>query len=365
VSPECWTDRYSGCRIAGGVLELKPPLRLAWKHVAGGMRQGFVRTGDGGVFSATGISDAYRLDLATGRVVWLDSSVRETNLITRWRDHLLVWDREVRLLNLRSGVLESSRPCEAGLGLQDSYVVGDALVGMRARKFHVVDLVTLDASWEIPKLVAGPLVGDEERVISPGDDVTCFELRTGKVLWHRPGAEFGGDAYRPGCLWEGRFFCILGGQLTALDLETGRTLWRWKLPSALHWWEPYDGRAYCFFDGIYRIVDLSKGEQVFERSLGPHVPEPVRTKKTGLTAGTRGAEPASWRDVRVAVSETHAFLTNASGQIVVLKRDTAEVEQVVEIDTMPVARTPPVIYRNRLLLTGFDAAVYCFEGAAA
>jgi hypothetical protein len=57
-------------------------------------------------------------------------------------------------------------------------------------------------------------------------------------------------------------------------------------------------------------------------------------------------------------------VSKPSGQIVVLGRETGEIEQVVEIDGMPVGRTEPVIYQNRLLLTDFNAAVYCFEGAA-
>jgi hypothetical protein len=47
----------------------------------------------------------------------------------------------------------------------------------------------------------------------------------------------------------------------------------------------------------------------------------------------------------------------------VLGRETGEVEQVVEIDGMP-AGGGPMMDENRLLLTDFNPAVYCFEGAA-
>jgi len=62
----------------------------------------------------------------------------------------------------------------------------------------------------------------------------------------------------------------------------------------------------------------------------------------------RGTEPQSWRDVRVAVSETHVFLQNSSGQIVALGRETGEVEQVVEIDGMPMGRAEPVLRHERI-----------------
>lgn len=79
--------------------------------------------------------------------------------------------------------------------------------------------------------------------------------------------------------------------------------------------------------------------------------------------GARG--PArTWHDVRLSVSETHAFLTNASGQIVVLKRDTSEIEQVVEIDGMPHPGMEPIVYEGRLLVMDIGGNIYCFEGAA-
>ena len=82
---------------------------------------------------------------------------------------------------------------------------------------------------------------------------------------------------------------------------------------------------------------------------------------TGTTAPTAGHP---WRDARVAVSDTHAFVQRPSGQIAVLARDSGEVQQVLEIDGMPTGLTEPVIYHNHLLLTDFASSVYCFEGAS-
>ena len=112
------------------------------------------------------------------------------------------------------------------------------------------------------------------------------------------------------------------------------------------------------------IVDLKTGERLFERSIGPTVPVPVKGKRKGLTVSRRGVAAEAWRAARIVVSETHAFVVNGgSGQIVVLGRESGEVEQVTEIDAMPIARYEPVIYENHLLLTDLNAAVHCFKGA--
>lgn len=283
-------------------------------------------------------------------------------LIVRRGSDVLVFDDDycVRSLAIDSGSLRTSRKCEAGLGLRDSYVVGDILVGHLAGSFHAIDLSTLMPLWEVPELLLYPLVGDEQRVIRADEDVTCYDLKTGAVRWRRPGADFGGKAYQMGFLWRD-LFCVRIGEpllLTALDAETGKTVWRADFP--VQWCQPYGDRAYGIEStGRYQILDLEAGRLVLERQLAD-VPGPTG-RKGGLTAAPMTGHP--WRDARVAVSETHAFIQRPAGQIVVLGRETGEVEQIVELDGMPIARTEPVIYENNLLLTDFNAAVYCFRGA--
>jgi outer membrane protein assembly factor BamB len=203
--------------------------------------------------------------------------------------------------------------------------------------------------WSWKSLASRPLVSDGTVVVVPHDDVHCFELKTGKVVWEKHGRNEWG-AHLPGCAWQGKYVGFLGGQLTALELKTGKVVWRWPLPDdAVTGWYPYDGRGYVFlYGGTYIVLDLASGKQVFERWLGRYVPEPVKGKKSGLMVGTRGAGGETWR-ANIVVSETHAFLTCQSGQIVALERETGEVVQVVEIDGMPVYE--PAIYQNRLLLT--------------
>jgi outer membrane protein assembly factor BamB len=238
-------------------------------------------------------------------------------------------------------------------------------VGALTDRLHVIDARTLEVLWKKPGRFYRTFCRTEDIAVTwslSGEGVACHELRSGRVLWERPESELGGSS-ELGCIWEGRFIHCMGAQLTALDLGTGQTLWRWKLPGGLHWWHPYDGRGYVFIHpGRYIIVDLATGEQLFEKSLGPHVPVPLTKRKDGLrvVSGTRLAP--SWQYVRLSVSETHAFVVNASGQILVLVRDTGELEQVLELDGMPMMMEP-IIYRNHLLISDFNASIYCFKGA--
>lgn len=361
MTGECWTTRYSPARVAPVPLTLKAPLSRAWKYSPKGAAPGFIRTGKGAVFTDVGQSRATRLDLQSGKAVWIETGKHTVCLITRWKEELLVFgNSSLRSLDLASGAVKWQRECQ--VGLESSFVVDDLLVGKLAEHFHVLDLNTLEYLWKVRELASNLLVSDGNIVIRGDDDVTCFDLRSGAVRWQRPKADFGGEGYRPGCIWGGQYIAILADSLTSLDIATGRTIWRWQLPDVLHWWHPYGGRAYCFLDGVYVIVDMATGKVQFERSLGPKVPAPVKGKKSGLRVRTRGRDLESWRDVRVVVSETHAFLQNASGQIVVLGRETGEVEQIVEVDGMPLG-AEPVIYERRLLLADFNAAVYCFQGA--
>jgi outer membrane protein assembly factor BamB len=346
---EYWTLRFNGARIARDKVSLVAPLADGWKHVPDGPAPGYVRAGDGAVFTEAGGGHPARLSLDAGLPVWMSPA------------EVCFYARCVWCLDLATGET-SWEMAHPGLGLEQSYIVNDVLVGNLAREFHVIDLNTLQTLWAVPKLAKWPLVGNEDVVIWADADVVCYDLMTGAVRWQRPKADFGGEGYRVGCIWQGQFIHVLGGALTALDLKTGATIWRWPLPDAMHWWHPYDGRGYCFLDGVYVIVDLATGKTLFERSYGPTVPAPVMKKKHGLRVEVRGQAANRWRSVRVVVSETNAFLQNESGQIVVLERDTGDVVQVVEIDGMPTG-AEPVIYENHLLLTDFGAAVYCFKGA--
>jgi hypothetical protein len=263
--------------------------------------------------------------------------------------------------------VEWERECEAGV--DTSFVVDDVLVGNRSEHFHALDLDTSEFLWKVPQSTAKALVSDGSGVILAEDDVTCYDLRTGALRWRRPGSDFGnrpgldpalGKAYQMGFIWRDCFFVRIGEPLllTALEVKTGKTVWRTSFP--VQWCEPYDGRAYGIeAKGMYRILDLAKGHTVFENAVAD-VP-PVSGPKRGLMVG-KASDAWPWRGSTVAVSETHAFVAKPSGQIVVLGRETGEVEQVVEIDGMP-ASHEPIIYDNHLLLTDFNAAVYCFRGA--
>ena len=242
-------------------------------------------------------------------------------------------------------------------------MTGDILVGKLAALFHAVDLNTLRPLWTVPEAISNPLVGDERHVIRADADVTCHDLRGGKVLWRRMGGQLGGQAYQYGCIWRERYYVVFGDTLTCLDLESGKTVWRWPLPSFIYAWHPYGGRAYFLLEDGYVVADLETGKEVFRRALGARVPEAERKdrkKMHGLRAGSKGAWP--WRGTSVVVSETHAFLTNDPlGRIMVLARETGELVQVLEFGGMPTIE--PVIYDNHLLIADFNATVHCFRGA--
>jgi outer membrane protein assembly factor BamB len=250
--------------------------------------------------------------------------------------------------------------------MDGSCIIEDVLVGSMPEHVHAVDLSRREPLWTKPWLVTQPPATDGSAAVFADQAVWCVELRNGKVRWEHTEEKLGKGAMHMGCIWGGMYVVRVGRprRLTAFDLQSGTTVWRADA-GGFFWFQPYGDHAYCFdLDGEYVVLTLEKGEEVFRKPIGKTVPEAIRTPKKGLMVGTSGAEPESWRDVRVAVSETHVFLQNASGQIVVLGRETGEVEQVVEIDGMPMGRTEPIIYRNHLLLADFNARVYCFEGAS-
>lgn len=353
-----WTDRYTGARVPPCPLRLAPPLRRAWKGEGLGEALGFVRVGDGAVFTTVGAGVAQRLNLESGETIWKGTAI--TGLVASWDNDVIVSDDNHQLwrLDARSGAVKSVRVCPAGLGLRDSFVVNDILVGSLADKFHAINLRTLEPLWEVPQAPANALVGDEKRVIRADHDVTCYDLNTGAVRWHRPGSDFGGKAWQMGFLW-GELFVVRIGQpllLTALSAATGRTAWRTEFP--VSWCEPYGNRVFGVTPrGLYQIADLETGRVLRSRQLSD-VPLPMGPK-SGLAVATASAWP--WRDAVLSVSETHVFVQRPAGQIVVLERETGEVEQIVELDGMPASHS--VVYEGRLLLTDFAAAVYCFAGA--
>jgi outer membrane protein assembly factor BamB len=244
--------------------------------------------------------------------------------------------------------------------MDTSCVTEDLLVGVTPDALQVVDLATLQHLWQVKGLVLNPPVSDGRVVIVAEDDVTAFDLRTGAQRWQRRGSDFGGKCWQMGFIWRDLFFVKVGEPLllTAFEVNTGRTVWRTDFP--VQWCEPYGERAYGIeANGAYKVLDLGTGKLVFERKVA-HVPM-VTGPKEGLTV-ERDPGLWPWRGTTLAVSETHVFLLRQAGQVVALGRDTGEVEQVVEIDGMPAGL--PIIYENRLLLTDFNACVYCFEGAA-
>jgi outer membrane protein assembly factor BamB len=312
------------------------------------------------VFTNTGRAKATRIDLQSGKPLWIDSDKQGAALITRWRSDLLIFgDGPFRGLDPITGATKWVRQCRAGL--QTAFVVGDYLVGDLAEHFHVLDLNTFEYLWKVDEFASNPLVSDGQVVVRADDDVTCYDVQTGAIRWKRPGTDFDGKAWQMGFIWRDWFFVRIGEPLllTALELSTGRTVWRTDFP--VQWCQPYGDCAYGVeAEGVYRAIELATGNTTLQVKLS-RVPQ-GSNPKTGLIV-SRESDSWPWRDSRVAVSETHAFVSKPSGQIVILARETGQVEQVVEIDGMPAGRGEPIIYENRLLLTDFNAAVYCFEGA--
>lgn len=352
---DCWARRYNASRLPPVPLHLKPPLTRTWKYKPKGSLVGFVRTGSGAVFTTVGKGPA-RLDLASGKPSWMVAY--EADLLIPWGGDLLAWNVQgARAIDAISGEVRWTR--EISLGMDTSCVTEDLLVGVTPDALQVLDLATLQHLWQVKGLVLNPPVSDGRVVIVAEDDVTAFDLRTGALRWQRPGSDFGGKCWQMGFIWRDLFFVKVGEPLllTALEVKTGTTVWRTDFP--VQWCEPYGERAYGIeANGGYKVLDLETGKLVFERKVAD-VPTATGPKKGLMVEREPGLWP--WRGTTLALSETHAFLVRQAGQVVALGRDTGEVEQVVEIEGMPAGL--PIIYENRLLLSDFNAAVYCFEGA--
>ncbi len=358
MHPECWADRYVGSRLPPHPLKLRPPLRRAWKYKSKGQELGFLRSGFGLVFSTMGKGSSC-VDLSTGKVVWKKDAA--TGALLRWKEELLIGlEHDLLACDPRTGEEHSQRTI--AVGMREGFVVSDVLVAHLPDAIRLVDLRSLEQLWSIEAWTKFPTLSDGSFLIrAHEDDVVCFDLRSGAVRWQRGKAELGGGPYQMGFIWRDLFVVKIGEPLllTAFEVKTGKTVWRTDFP--VQWCEPYGERAYGIeAKGAYRILDIATGKVVFEQAV-QDVPPPAGEKR-GLVV-QRDPDLWPWRDARLAVSESHAYVQRPSGQIVVLERETGVVEQVVEIGGMPVGRAAPIIYENRLLLTDFNAAVYCFEGA--
>ena len=350
-----WSIRYNAARVPPAPLHLKAPLERVWKYKPKGSLVGFVRAGQGAVF-ATGGKGPARLDPASGKPVW--TVAFEADLLIPRSGDILAWSMQgTQAIDMSSGEVRWKR--DVSLGMNTSCLVGELLVGVMPDALQVVNLATLENLWRVERLILNAPVSDGQVAIIGEDSVCCYDLHGGAVRWQHPGSDFGGKCWQMGFIWRDLFVVKIGEPLllTAFDVKTGKTVWRTDFP--VQWCEPYGERAYGIeAKGAYKILDLATGKIVFEKVV-EKVPPPESPRK-GLVL-ERDPDAWPWRDTLAAVTETHTFLVKRTGQIIALKRDSGELEQVVEIEGMPASL--PIIYENRLLLTDFNASVYCFEGA--
>ena len=363
---EYWTFRYSGERVAPGLVTLRAPLQHLWAYKAPqGRMLGFVRAGAAGWYTSTGSGLTARLDPASGQALWTEPNDcgpdEGAYVISLWPTGLIASGlRTVRWLDPGTGARHRLERRSSTLGLPYGFVVDGLFV---SSELEVLRLENLETVWMAkPKLrSAEPHAGNRDSLVWTDDgDVTCVDLETGAPRWSHTGKDLGGRPSRPGCIWDGKFIVVANG-LRAFDLVTGKQVWHWPLPRALYWWHPYAGRAYLFIGGAtYVIVDLATGQEVFRRTLGPTVP----LDPTGrLRASKRERQPPSWHSTKIVVSETHAFLDNDTGHVVALKRDTGEVEQVLETGSMNLG-LEPAIYDNHLFRIDDYAVLHCYKGSS-
>ncbi|MCI0696079.1 PQQ-like beta-propeller repeat protein [candidate division KSB1 bacterium] len=127
-------------------------------------------------------------------------------------------------------------------------------------------------SW--PQAKEGPgctptVDGERLYVLGLGGDLSCLQVRDGKIIWQRSSQrDFGGSvptwSYRESPLVDGdKVICTPGGEdatLVALDKLTGKTIWKSRVPGSPQ--AAYSSAIAIDFEGQRQYVQLTAGALV-------------------------------------------------------------------------------------------------------
>ena len=164
----------------------------------------YVNSADKGFFKDAG--SIYCLDAKTGGIVWKSTP-------------------------------KGFRATFSSPSVSEKYLVtGEGLHFTRDARVVCLDVEKGKLLWEFrtkSHVESSPCIYKGKVYVGAGDDgYYCFDLATGKILWHLEGEKYP-DAEAPPAVYNGKVYLGLGNKgnaVVCVDAETGKELWRTKAP---------------------------------------------------------------------------------------------------------------------------------------
>lgn len=222
--------------------------QVLWTYAAKAevLSEPFVDGDEGMVYFLTATNVVHALEADSGKVRWL---------YTR---------PDGAALSVRGG----SRPTRAGdrvfVGFNDGY-----LVALEARSGRLIWELSLNRQKRFKDIDTTPVVdGDRVFVAGYDDKLYAVSAEKGEVLWRHDGGGYAGLT-----LTESRlYYPTSGGEIRALDLQTGRSLWTHRVDKGIATaLTPYRGLlVYGESRGFLKFLDPQTGKTVgqFEPGRG-------------------------------------------------------------------------------------------------
>lgn len=356
-------DAYSARRSATPC-RLSPPLRPAWTLAAGGPAPEVSVLAHAGRVLLSMQDRLVAVDASSGRSLW--SYPWHCRAEAVYQDAVLLWLSEVEahLVDLASGRPRRVIWADAPSALR---VVGRFLIGRgrgrasREERLTCTDLESGERRWAVglgqDARNAKGLAASESLVVACRSDgqVVAVSVETGTTLWARSWPELGAHDRDYGefapvelrgqpALVKGRVILRVGQRLMAVSAQSGRTLW-----DVEGWFDDcYAGRLYAAASGRYLVRDAASGKVVREHEL--RLP-----RRLGDAAGYIGRP--------MLVCEAHVFVGGREGVgLFAFDRETGKYAWHQRMES---ARDL-VVCDGRLVFTtgGSEPKAYCFEGAS-
>lgn len=358
-------------RLASSSEKTRPPLRLSWTSPLGGFANvSSPVTAEGLVFigladnEGKGRRGIYAIDAASGEIKWrhkTGASVK--NAVSYYKGIVYACDLDGTLyaLDAESGTLvwKTHVSDEYKKWFYCSPVVGgggSVYLG-RLQKFVSIDASTGEFKWIADTLgenssasVSSPALGDTDVFIgfNKGGDLYALDRETGKLLWKRESDWFIGT---PACVKD-VIYITSDLSVFAVDARTGRDIWEYKTPSFVLSSPSVSGSKVYIGTGGDRMValDASSGREMWSFQTGS-------SRMCFIPYGRTGGAVVS----TPSISDGTLYFGGADGVFYALDEKTGR--KLWSCDLGAPITSSPAISGNSVFITAIDGTVYGFTGS--
>lgn len=327
--------------------------KVAWSYADHGDIGAGISTDGKLLFTANTVGDVYALDINSGKKVWSFKTGGKVYSTPAYHKRTVIVgssDHFIYGLDAKTGALRWKVAADKAVLGSPAVAKGIAYIGASDGVFRAIDVRSGKVVWTFDHVKGYvstlPTLADNKVIFgSWGNGFYALDQRTGRLEWewHNGHANrmFSAAACYP-VVSNNRIFIVAPDRyMTAIDLKTGKTIWREK-------------------QDAYRVresMGLSKdGKMVYAKTMdGELIGVPVTSENMNVSWKAKLKMPYELAPTAIYSDKKYTFVPSDKGVMTTVDSKTGEVVWTYKLSNALI--NPPLVLKNKIAVSTMDGKI--------